>query len=147
MIFDSIANLEKYREKIACVDGILAFVGRADQLKTGRYDFDGGFVLVQEGVTRPPEQAQFEAHDIYADLQLLCRGGERVEWADRAVLSESVPYDADKDIAFFHGSGVAFDLRPGMFYAVFPPDANKPSCHVGGERPVTYRKLVFKFKV
>lgn len=49
MIFDSIANLEKYREKIACVDGILAFVGRADQLKTGRYDFDGGFVLVQEG--------------------------------------------------------------------------------------------------
>ena len=64
MIFDSIANLEKYREKIACVDGILAFVGRADQLKTGRYDFDGGFVLVQEGVTRPPEQAQFEAHDI-----------------------------------------------------------------------------------
>lgn len=52
-------------------------------------------------MTRPPEQAQFEAHDIYADLQLLCRGGERVEWADRAVLSESVPYDADKDIAFF----------------------------------------------
>ena len=71
----------------------------------------------------------------------------RVEWADRAVLSESVPYDADKDIAFFHGSGVAFDLRPGMFYAVFPHDAHKPSCHVGGERPVTYRKLVFKFKV
>ena len=66
---------------------------------------------VQEGVTRPPEQAQFEAHDIYADLQLLCRGGERVEWADRAVLSESVPYDADKDIAFFHGSGVEMCIR------------------------------------
>ena len=147
MIFDSIANLEKYREKIACVDGILAFVGRADQLKTGRYDFDGGFVLVQEGVTRPPEQAQFEAHDNYADLQVLCRGGGRVEWADRATLSESVPYDAEKDIAFFHGFGVAFDLAPGMFYAVFPHDAHKPSCHVGGAHPMTYRKLVFKFKV
>ena len=145
MIFDSIAYLEQYRGKIPCVDGILAFLDKADQLKEGRYDFDGGFVLVQEGTTRPPEQAQFEAHD--ADLQLICRGGERVEWADRAALPEAVAYDADKDIAFFHGSGVAFDLMPGMFYAVFPHDAHKPGCHMGGERPVTYRKLVFKFKV
>jgi biofilm protein TabA len=147
VIFDSIAYLEQYRGKIPCVDGILAFLDKADQLKEGRYDFDGGFVLVQEGTTRPPEQAQFEAHDAYADLQLICRGGERVEWADRAALPEAVAYDADKDIAFFHGSGVAFDLMPGMFYAVFPHDAHKPGCHMGGERPVTYRKLVFKFKV
>ncbi|MDR1468680.1 MAG: YhcH/YjgK/YiaL family protein, partial [Spirochaetaceae bacterium] len=104
-------------------------------------------VQVKEYDTKPPEDARFETHDKMFDIQFVVSGEELFGLAPRAGLKETTPYDAEKDITFYHdppryGSVL---LRAGDFIVVSPDDAHKPACMM--EKPAPVKKIIVKVRV
>jgi len=109
---------------------------------------DDCFALLQGYMTKPVAEAAFEAHRIYADIQVILGGEETLLWTpleDVGAVTE--PYVAEKDIAFYASPkrSTALHLRAGEFAMFFPTDAHAPGLQTSG--PVAVRKVVIKVKV
>ncbi|HEY2574566.1 MAG TPA: YhcH/YjgK/YiaL family protein, partial [Verrucomicrobiaceae bacterium] len=66
----------------------------------GRHEIDGDqvFALVQSYATKPVEEALFEAHRKYIDVQFLFSGRETILWAPLATMREqTMAHDESKD--------------------------------------------------
>ena len=74
MIFDRLENLSRYRGLYRGLDTVICWLEQNDPagLPLGRTELDGNrvFVNVMEADTRSPQQAQYEVHEKYMDLQL-----------------------------------------------------------------------------
>ncbi len=146
MIIDSFNNIREYECILPKLDKGLKAIKEAAPLQLGRYDFDGGYFLVQEGTTTPIDEKNFEGHRKFIDVQMITEGSEEMAWADAASLTVATPYDADKDVERFDGpKDHVYKVSGGMFYAVFPNDAHQPSAHT--ESAQDYHKIVLKLPV
>lgn len=147
MIMDKLENFRYYQRCIPEIWDAVRFVDkvRREHLSVGRYRVGKGFAFVQEGETRAFNDADFEIHKKYFDMQVLIEGEESWEYADAARLEVKSGYDKDTDIQWLTGSGEKIKMMPGMFYIVYPTDAHKPCCHE--ERPTLYRKVVVKIPI
>jgi YhcH/YjgK/YiaL family protein len=104
-------------------------------------------VQVREYNTKPSAEAQFETHDKMFDIQYVVSGEEFFGVAPRDSLEEMTPYNAEKDVTFYHDPphyGLHL-LRAGDFILVSPEEAHKPSCMVGTSSPV--KKIIIKVRV
>ena len=142
MIIDSLTRLRSY-------EGILPHIKEAmDCYEVNaaaaptRVEFDGGFILFQQGTTAPVDGVGFEAHRRYIDVQVLIEGSETMVWADLDTLQETIPFSAEKDAGFYEGEGTVVHVQPGTFYALFPKDAHKPARHE--QVPSTWKKAIIK---
>lgn len=98
-------------------------------------------VLEYETSTTP----KWEAHRTFADLQIVLSGEEWIDVTSRP-LEQSIPYDAAKDVEFFHPPAftpVRIHLVPGDFAIFFPGEAHAPALSVGPS-PVAVKKVVIK---
>jgi biofilm protein TabA len=125
--------------------------GRHHGLPDGRHGLVGErlAVIVEHGQTKDPGVKRLETHRRHIDVQIPLTGGEVMQWTPAAGLDVLVPYDAGKDIAFYHDppAGLVSALvLPGTCAVFFPEDAHKPGCHPAGQ-PAPYGKLVFKLAV
>ncbi|NMC41573.1 MAG: DUF386 domain-containing protein [Bacteroidales bacterium] len=118
-----------------------------DTLELRRYDLDGNnlYVLVSEYQTKDENEAKFEAHRRYADIQYVAKGSEIIQITPLAMRDTiTQEYDATRDIEFFtvkeHAS---YNADPGRFFVFFPGDAHKPGLRTGPE-PQPVRKIVVK---
>lgn len=124
------------------------YLARTDlaALPLGRTAIEGDdvYAVVSEGETRPPEQAPFEGHRSYIDIQVVVRGQEAIGFAPVAALKTTQPYDAGKDIEFFAppAESSTLPLRAGDFAVFVPGDGHRPSLHLDG--PHVSRKVVVK---
>jgi biofilm protein TabA len=151
MITDTLAQYHRYLNLSPRFAAAFEFLAKlpADQ-PTVRYDIDGNncFALVQSYTSKPLNQAAFEAHQIYTDIQYIQSGKESILWAPVSTLKVvTKPYVPEKDIAFF-GNPAAYtsiNLLPGSFTIFFPEDGHAPGVEFGG--PTTVRKVVIKVKV
>ena len=116
----------------------------------GRHDIDGSncFALVQTYTTRSLEQAKFEAHRQYIDIQFLQAGRETLLWAPLSQLtSVTEPYNEAKDVEFFATPSqvTPLALQAGEFAIFYPADGHAPMlvCHSASE----VRKVVVKVRV
>ncbi len=134
----SVKDLPHLSDALSCLD---ANRGAAP----GRYEFPGGFLLLQEGETKPMAEGDFEAHRKYLDVQILLEGEEAVMWADVGDLTPSVPYNAEKDKEMLAGDGAVLRLKPGCCYICRPEDGHKACRHV--HKPGHYRKAVVKLEI
>ena len=57
-------------------------------------------------------------------------------------MTEKVPYDPARDVAFFTGDGPSLPLKAGGFMIFFPHDAHMPRIEDGTAAPL--RKVVVK---
>lgn len=148
MIFDSIRNKENYREyptlyKALCF--LQDLDGRLPAPNTVIEERDM-FCNPVSLVSKPEEQCIYEAHRIYADLHFIVRGKEGIATADVAELSETVPYDHTKDIAFYEGEASGkYVLKPGDFMVCYPSDAHKVA--MMEEKPEEIDKIVVKIRL
>ncbi|MFW6059540.1 MAG: YhcH/YjgK/YiaL family protein [Phycisphaeraceae bacterium] len=146
MIFDTLDNAHAYRNLGPGFDLAFEFLrsGKAASVDLGRHELDGErvFVNVQEYTTRPAEEAVWEAHCKYADIQLIVTGRERIGYAPLATMSEDTAYDAEKDAAFYRGEGTQLIAPEGMFAIFLPQDVHMPGVADGAPSPV--RKAVAK---
>ncbi len=145
MILDKLSRIELYRALLPHLDAALSKLEEIRDSAPGRYDYDGGFILIQEGTTKPLAAGDFEAHRKYLDVQVLLSGAETIAWADLDTLSCTEAYDAQKDRGMYAGTGASIAIAPGMFYVCFPADAHKACGHL--EAPTAFRKAVVKLRL
>jgi biofilm protein TabA len=108
-------------------------------------DGDDVYVLAQRGLTRRLDQATWEAHRQYADIQYIVSGTEAMFWE---ALERTVPgdYDPGKDFLPLEVESWAdLEVPAGQFAVFFPSDAHCPGIFIPGADPVY--KLVIKVRV
>ena len=147
MIIDSCGHFDDYKPLLRGIgEALSALRELGSDPGVGRYEFEGGYFMIQEGKTRSVDDGDFEAHRRYLDVQVILKGSEVVAWSDTAGLSESLPYDGEKDKVMFSGKPQHTDLiKEGMFWVAFPHDAHK-ACRDLGEG-YSYKKAVIKLPV
>ena len=117
-------------------------------LALGRYELEGSdlFVNIDEYLTKNEEEMNFEAHRKYADIQYLVSGEEKIGVTALKNTLEIVPYDGEKDIAFFTANENNFRLAtPENFFVFFPNDAHRPCVKTSGNNKV--KKVVIKVRI
>lgn len=145
MILDEFRNISKYKSMINYLENAIDFINNSIDLPVGRYEFDGGFLMVQEGITNHIEECNFESHNKYTDIQYVVEGSEVIAWADKNGLKCITEYDEKKDAAFYDGKGTSIEIKAGMSYIMFASDAHKACCHVDIAK--RYKKYVIKLPV
>ncbi len=108
-------------------------------LPVGKHEIDGEnvFVLMQE-YTQQEKEPGYEAHDRYADIQLVIRGSERFLWG------KGIPGPLNGDFREVTQveDAVEFTLREGQFVIFLPGEAHAPGLPEKG--PAVCRKAVVK---
>lgn len=146
MIVDSIQHVRDYASLLPCLEAGLAAMGDGSGLAVGRHEFEGGFLLVQEGETSPLEEGTFEAHRKFIDVQFVLEGAEEIAWQEYSDLTCAIPYDEASDKERLDGPRAHHLLvTAGMFWAAFPHDGHKAISHIDERHH--YRKVVMKLPV
>lgn len=146
MIVDCLENILYYEKLLPNVAAGMKKVKELKTLETGRYEFDGGYFMVQKGETKPMDEGTFEAHRKYIDVQILMEGSEEVAWKPLCQLTSVIPYAPEKDAERFDGTKEhTLLVSAGMFYAAFPQDGHKPVSHT--EKKQSFTKIVMKLPV
>lgn len=152
MVFDLMANLDFYRN--LGVEGRYAkavdFLKSHDlkSLESGKHEIDGenAYAVVMEYDTVPWEEATYESHEAYTDIQCIVRGSEVMTYAPTKRLTVTVPYNAKDDFALYDNSeaGLRVTVREGEFMIFHPWDGHKPKAANG--QPSHVKKVVVKIK-
>ncbi|WP_251391817.1 YhcH/YjgK/YiaL family protein [Mediterraneibacter agrestimuris] len=148
MIFDSINNKENYREYPTLYKALCFLTDLEGQLPAPNTVIEEGYMFCNPVslVSKPEEQCIYEAHRIYADLHFIVRGREGIATADVKEMSEKVPYDNIKDIAFYEGEASGkYVLKQGDFMVCYPSDAHKVA--MMEKEPEEIDKIVIKIKM
>ena len=117
MIFDEKQNLDFYRN--LGIEGRYAkavdFLKNTDlaALEPGKYEIDGKDVYanVTAYTTIPWEEAKYEAHEHYTDIQYVIEGSEVMTYAPVHEMTVKTPYNPDKDVVFFENTTDEISLR------------------------------------
>jgi YhcH/YjgK/YiaL family protein len=119
------------------------------KLELKRLDLDGDnlYVIPSEYNTKNPEDARFEAHRKYIDIQYVVSGSELIGIAPLASQDSVLQqYDATKDIEFLSvKKGWTVEATPAKFFIFFPDEAHEPGLKIDTNAPV--RKVVVKVKI
>ena len=152
MIFDSAKNLDFYRT--LGVEGRYAkavdFLQNNDleNLAPGKYEIDGKDVYanVTEYTTIPWEEAKYESHHNYTDIQYVITGSETMTYAPVEDLKEKVPYNEEKDVVFYDNEnpGLKVVVKAGEYMIFNPWDGHKPKAAAGEPAPI--KKVIVKIK-
>src|SRR5258706_1984 len=69
----------------------------------GKYEIEGenAFALVNEYMTRPPDECDPESHQDYADIQIMIAGTEKFGYVPLTGQEPAVPFGPDNDVAFY----------------------------------------------
>ncbi len=119
------------------------------KLQLKRYDIDGDnlYAPVSEYITKNEEDARYEAHQKYIDIQYVVSGKEQIGIAPMSQKKDVLqPYDVTKDVEFLTvNKGVNFNATPDRFFIFFPEDVHRPGLKFGENSQV--RKVVVKLKI
>jgi YhcH/YjgK/YiaL family protein len=118
-------------------------------LDVKRYEIDGGNVYapVSEYLSKNEQDARYEAHRKYIDIQYVISGRELIGIAPVSSRNETLePYNEANDIEFMGVSnGENHQATPDRFFIFFPEDAHRPGQKDGENAMV--RKIVVKVKI
>jgi biofilm protein TabA len=151
MILDTLAQAHQYHALSPRFERGFAFLKQVThQTPVGRHEIAGDdlYAFVQQHVTKPMEERQYESHRKYIDIQYVLRGREVMYWAPLPLLTHvTMPFDADKDAALYRiiPEGVAVRVTAGQFTVFFPEDGHIPSC--AWDAPAEVLKVVVKVRV
>lgn len=146
MIFDNLSNAMQYAGLSPRFEKAFRFLTETDlNALTERVDLEGNdlYVLPQQPALKTREEARWEAHRRYADIQVVLSGEERMEYAPMDSLTVTEEYNEAKDVIRFSGEGILLRFRAGDFAVYFPQDVHKPNLRPADE-PAGDRKLVVK---
>lgn len=144
--FEKVAeHFQKYPERW---NATFKFLTETDlkNLPTGRIDLtDDVFVAVSEYETKEKEDAKFESHKKYIDLQYLISGEELIGLTNEKNLEVAIPYSEPNDITFYNfNGGKMLSATPEKYFIFFPDDIHRPSIKKGEKGMV--KKAVVKIK-
>ena len=132
-------------------DKAFAFLRNNDltKLEVKRYDISGSDVYapVSEYMTKNEEDARYESHVRYADIQYVISGKELIGIAPQSEMKEMLePYNEANDIMFMTVKSVSnHNAAPDRFFIFFPDDLHRPGLRDGESSAV--RKIVVKVRL
>jgi YhcH/YjgK/YiaL family protein len=131
MIIDRLEHAHLYRPLGVEIARALDYLRQTalQNLDDGRYELDGDrlFAIVQRYRPRPIDQAKWEAHRRYIDVQYIVTGRERMGYSTlRDDTPVSQPYDAQKDLVFYDTTGDLLEVPAGSFTIFMPHDIHAP---------------------
>jgi biofilm protein TabA len=148
MIYDQISNSSLYYPIHPAFKRAFEFIRRPElaAMAVGKYEIDGQnlYAMVQEYASKRKEDAKWEAHRRFIDLQYVIEGMENFGYANLGQFTQGA-YDSDKDFLPLKGDGNFLSLNEGYFVILMPEDAHMPGIAIGSPAPV--RKLVIKIAV
>lgn len=149
MIFDNFENAQLYYPLSKKIEEAFHFIKTTDwkSLKPGKYVLNEDiFANLQEYETKKPEDAEFEVHRKYYDIQYVISGTEDMGFGDLNNLKVTKEYDDKKDVAFGECSYSSVTVPEGYFTFFAPKDAHKPSLNVGN-KVQKVKKVIVKIKI
>ncbi len=148
MYLDTLSSFNHHRYPARIVSALAWLQAQnLDALANGRYDLDDAMyaqVFVLE--TRTREQIRPEAHRDWLDVQYLHQGREHIGFAQDAHAPVAEPYDAARDLIFYHdvrGESL-LHLDAGQFAVFYPGEIHRPGITAGDAK---IRKVVVKIRV
>ena len=116
----------------------------------GRVDIDGDnvYALYQSYQSKTFEDARFETHKVYIDIQVLISGEEEIHVRSSEGLYVDTPYVVDIE---FQKNPEPYDahicvMKPKQPLILFPEDAHKPGVQ-RNKKVTSCRKVVLKVKL
>lgn len=134
----------------------LDFISTHDlnELPTGRHDIDGDnvFVNIADSPLRTLDEAKYEVHNKYIDIQIPLSGPETYAVKSRNQCKSPVGvFDDEKDYLLFNDkvcnttqpeNGVVKTLNPGEKIIFYPQDAHAPLIGHGMIHKAIFKVLV-----
>ncbi len=149
MIIDKLENQKIYFQSSGRFEKGFSFLSNTDlaNLTDGRHDIEGDnvFALVSTYTTKFPEEKDPESHIIYADIQYIVSGEEKIGYAlydNQPVFKE---YIKEKDIMFYKNYSCFINMYSGMFAVFYPQDIHMPGIMIS--EPVKVKKIVIKVRL
>ena len=146
MIKDRLENSNLYHNLSENLSKGFSWLQKNDlkNLKDGKYDIDGNKIYASIQTYETKEDAKYEAHRKYIDIQAPLTGKECIGLALMDMAALSLPFDIDKDCVMYDGSSKPMILSPGTFAIFFPPYcAHAPGC-MAPNGPEKIKKVVIK---
>ena len=149
MIFDSIENAEIYYGLGEKFKTAFEFIKKTDfnSINEERIEIDGEniFAIADRYKTKNPEDAKWETHRKYIDIQYMISGAENMGFVKSCYLDILEEYDNENDLEFLKGLGDFVQVGEGEFVVFFPDDAHMPCLKIKDNDEVF--KVVIKIKV
>lgn len=133
MILDTLDRLDCYGFISPLMDKVVDFFRDTDleSLEPGRIVLQGDdlFVNVNRQGAQTRDEAPIEAHREYIDIQVPISCDEEMGFVSASFLpAPSVPYSAQKDVAFYPGlCDTYLSVRKSMFVVFFPGEGHAPA--------------------
>ena len=138
-------ELKRYAAILPGVEEAIEKIDALQSWEPAVYPLENGKFIVQQGSTKPWEEAKLEAHRAYLDIQVILEGQDTVGWAPVDTLKPEGEFDTEKDFCLYTGENTPVVVKAGYCYVVFPEDAHAPNTHLNV--PNDYKKIVVKLKV
>ncbi|MFA5839669.1 MAG: YhcH/YjgK/YiaL family protein [Candidatus Margulisiibacteriota bacterium] len=148
MIFDSLENLKKYKG-IPNLEDLLEFIQNhyLASLPEGDIAIKGKelYVKVLHYLPKEVKEKKFETHKLYADIQVIIKGSEKILLTNEKNLHKITDYDSKDDYQLFSSQNDISELIIGEkeFVVFFPGEAHMPGC-LNTDLSAPVIKLVFK---
>lgn len=147
MIKDRIENSKNYYSLSKEIKTGFEWIINNDliSMEDGKYEIsDKIYANIQSYETK--EDALFEAHRKYIDIQYMIQGAEKCGLCNYAETNSVVDYDNNKDIEFLNSKFCEYyTLKEGEFFVFYPQDAHKPALCNGNKDFV--KKVVVKVMI
>ena len=147
MITDKLSNVNLYNNIPDIVKDFILNI--SPDIGLGRITLsDSVYVNVESYITKNICDAKFESHNKYIDIQILSDGVEKIAYAHRSFLTESTPYNSEKDITFYSDKVQGYEdicLNGTNFVMLFPHEAHAPQICADNQSKV--KKIVIKIRV
>ena len=138
-------DLKRYAAVIPGVEEAIEKINALQSWEPAVYPLENGKFIVQQGTTKPWEEAKLEAHRAYLDVQVILEGQDTVGWAPVDTLTPEGEFDVENDYCLYTGENTPVVVKAGYCYVVFPEDAHAPNTYLSA--PNDYKKIVVKLKV
>ncbi len=152
MITNSLDKLSDYKQVIPSLKEILNYLKTNDifSSKIGKYPILGesAFLLIQEYLTKPEFEKEWESHRKFIDIQIVLKGQEYMGYSPISCLKIKNDYNPEKDVILYENDDKNHSclfIQEKHFCVFFPEDGHKPGYHLKVERPV--KKAVIKVAV
>ncbi len=153
MIVDNIRNYSRYSHLPARIVRAIEYIGSTDFtfVESGQYELDGKNLvsIVNRYKTKLPEQAVWESHRKYIDVQFVAGGEEQFGYAPLSAAPPlKTPYTEENDVMFYEPGTQIFAAPAGTFMIFYPDDVHAPGLAVGNPpKPAEVVKVVVKVAV
>lgn len=153
MIVDSIQNYARYAHLPRPLVQAIEYLGSTDfsHVANGQYELDGRKMvsIVNRYQTKLSDQAVWESHRKYIDVQFVAGGHERfghVPLSQAPTVTK--PYNDEKDVMFYEPGVATYDAPAGTFMIFYPEDIHAPGLASGvPPQPSEVVKVVVKVAV